>query len=277
MTAVRVFVLIVLAAAYSCAQSDLEKMVETERAFAKMAAEQGTKAAFLKFMAPDAVVFDPEKISAREVWTARQDSSALLSWAPNYADISANGLLGYTTGNWEWRQSRDDEPTAFGNFFTIWLRQPSGQYRWVLDFGVGRSKPEKYSTDLTAGAAAVDTAKPPSAAEFATGFFTLSATRGLKKAYEKYAADDVRFLRQNAPPGAGQKALSAEAAKISSPVAFAKRSVFFETADLAYVSNTYQTIDKDGVSEKGNSVQVWKFKNGRWQIVFDILKRLPAK
>src|SRR5689334_15725267 len=106
------FVLVVLLPV--AAQSDLDKMIETERSFASMAGEKGTKAAFLEYMAPDAVVFDPEKVNARTVWTAREESPAFLAWAPNFADISSNGVLGYTTGNWEYRpKGKTDDPTAF--------------------------------------------------------------------------------------------------------------------------------------------------------------------
>ena len=275
------FHVILLIAAFALptfAQSDLDKMVETERAFAKMASDRGMKAAFLEYMAPDAVVFDPDKVSARADWTAKEESPALLSWAPNYADISSNGLLGYTTGNWEYRpKGKTDDPYTFGDFFTIWLRQPSGEYRWVLDFGVGHAQPDKYSVDLTRPPGVTSTSKPTSAAEYANGFFSTTATQGLKKAYDRYAADDVRFLRLSRPPGFGRKALVSEAGKIKGPFAFAKRMVFFESADLAYVTNTYQTTNEKGAAEKGNSVQIWKFRDGRWQIVFDIIRPLPAK
>src|SRR4051812_25322054 len=91
------------------AQSDLQKMIESEHGFAQIAAEKGTKAAFLANMADDALVFGPDRQRAKEVWTARKENPALLSWAPNYADISANGLLGYTTGNWEFRPKGKDD------------------------------------------------------------------------------------------------------------------------------------------------------------------------
>jgi ketosteroid isomerase-like protein len=260
------------------AQSNLDKMVEAERSFARMASERGTKAAFLQYMAPDAVVFDPDKTNAKAVWTAREESEALLSWAPNYADISSNGVLGYTTGNWEYRpKGKADNPSAFGDFFTIWLRQPSGEYRWVLDFGVGHAPPNKYSTELAGSPTSASPTKPTSAAEYANGFFSTTASQGLKKAYERYAADDVRFLRLSEYPGVGRKALVAEAGKIKTPLTFAKRSVFFESADLAYVTNTYQTTNDKGIAERGNAMQVWKFRDGRWQIVFDILRPVPSK
>ncbi|HEY2866236.1 MAG TPA: hypothetical protein VGJ02_04030 [Pyrinomonadaceae bacterium] len=260
------------------AQTDLDRMIDAEHAFAAMASDKGTKAAFLEYMAPDAVVFDPEKVNARAVWAAREENSALLSWAPNFADISSSGVLGYTTGNWEYRPNgKSDNPTAFGEFFTIWQRQTSGQYRWVLDFGIGHARPDKYSVDVVRSASIGQIARPPSAAEFANGFFKTTATVSLKKAYDQYAADDVRFLRLSLAPGVGRKGLVAEAGKIKAPFAFAKRSIFFESGDLAYVTDTYQTTNDKGVAENGNSVQVWKYRNSRWQIVFDIMRPLPPK
>jgi ketosteroid isomerase-like protein len=267
-----------LTAAVIAAQTDLDKLVETERSFAKAAADRGSKAAFLEFMAPDAVVFVPDKTTAKPYWQARTESGSYLSWAPNYADISSNGLLGYTTGNWEFRpKSKTDEPTAFGEFVTVWLRQPSGQFRWVVDIGIGHSSRGKFNTDLTPPPNAGPAPGLTSAAEYANGFFNMAATQGLKKAYERYAADDVRCFREDLPPGQGKKELVSFAEKLKANVAFAKRSMFFETADVAYVTNTYQVNNNGTITEKGNSMQIWKYRNGRWLIVLDILKALPEK
>lgn len=261
------------------AQSDLEKLVATERAFAQTAAEKGTKAAFLEFMAGDAVVYVPDRTPARAHWTARPESKSLLSWAPNYADISSNGVLGYTTGNWEFRaKGKDEQPSAFGNFVTIWLRQPSGDYRFVVDLGIGHEAPAKYSTDLTPPTAK----RTPnddriSAADAANKFFELVRTQGIKKAYDQYAANDVRVLRENRLPELGKKALAAEAGKKMMNISIPKRVVFFEADDLAYVTNTYSLPASDGSAENGNFMQVWKFRDGRWQIVLDIFKPVPAK
>src|ERR1051325_9460741 len=85
-------IILLTLAASALGQSDLDKMVATERAFAQMAADAGTKSAFLKFMAPDAVVFEPDKVSANIVWSKREESADKLSWAPNYADISSNDI-----------------------------------------------------------------------------------------------------------------------------------------------------------------------------------------
>lgn len=261
------------------AQSDLEKLIATERAFAQSAAEKGTKAAFLEFMAGDAVVYVPDRKSAKPYWTERPESKSLLSWAPNYADVSSNGALGYTTGNWEFRaKGKDDQPSAFGNFVTIWLRQPSGDYRFVVDLGIGHDAPSKYSTDVAPPTVKATLNKDRiSAADSANKFFELVRTQGIKKAYSQYAAEDVRVFREDRLPEMGRKALLSEAGKKMSNISMAKRMVFFEADDLAYVTNTYTVPVGDGSVENGNFMQVWKFRDGRWQIVLDIFKPLPAK
>ena len=55
-----------------------------------------------------------------------------------------------------------------------------------------------------------------------------------------------------------------------------KRTVFFGSADLAYVTNSYSQVKQDKSVEKGNFMQIWKFIDGRWQIVLDIFKPVPA-
>jgi ketosteroid isomerase-like protein len=257
------------------AQVDLQKMVDTEHAFAQSAAANGTRAAFLEFMADDAVVFNPDVTKAKPFWTARAASPSLLSWAPNYADISSNGVLGYTTGNWDYRaKGKDDAPGAFGDFITLWLRQPDGKYKWVVDIGVSHDKPEKYSTDWKTAAA--DTkASSVSPGEVAAGFYLMATARGLPKTYKTYAADDIRSYREGKPPHVGKKAVLDLLGDEKSQVTFAKRSSTLTAGDLSYTLSTYTRTEGGKVIEKGNFLQIWKFVDGKWRIVLDIFK--PVK
>ena len=114
-------------------KSELEKLVETEISFAKTSETKGTKTAFLEFLSDDAIVFQPTETNGKSFWQARPESPAVLLWRPNWADISADGNLGYTTGGWELRpQGKAAEPESFGQYATIWQRQPDGKY---LAFG----------------------------------------------------------------------------------------------------------------------------------------------
>jgi hypothetical protein len=268
-----------LAASIS-AQGNLEKLVATERAFAALAAEKGTKAAFLENIASDGVLFLPDKVNGRTYWNARGESTGLLSWAPNFADISSNGIMGYTTGNWEYRtKGKGDEPSGFGEFVTIWLRQPSGQYKFVVDIGVAHPRPVRYSEALEDPAArsAANGKTPASAADSANGFYQMVTAQGPVRAYSVYADANVRFFRENEMPGKGKSDLIKRVKKDKGKLMIPKRSVFFETADLAYVTNTYTLTGADGRVEKGNFMQVWKWQDEKWKIVLDIFKPVPAK
>jgi len=259
-------------------QSDLQKLVDTEHAFARFAAEKGTKSAFLEYLTVDGLVFVPDKANGKTFWRSREESPSLLSWAPNYADISANGILGYTTGNWELRaKGKDDVPSAFGEFITIWLRQPDKGYKFVIDIGVSHDRPAKYSSEwVTAADKETDlNAKNSSAADIVYRFFEIANQKGLAKAYEAFAAPEIRMFREDKFPTVGKKNVLAEVKKQTGTVNSAKRSVFFGSGNIAYTNNTYTGTKGGKVVEKGNFVQIWKLRAGRWQIVLDIFKHVP--
>ena len=259
-------------------QTDLEKLVATERAFAKFAEEKGTKAAFLEFTARDGILFLPDRTKAVDHWKSRGESKGLLSWAPNYADVSSNGVFGYTTGNWEYRSAgKGAEPEGFGEFVTIWRREPGGNYRFVVDIGVSHPKPATYSTVLTPPAYPPSAnEKNMSAADTANSFFEIVGQSGLSKAYETYAAKDIRSFRENTLPMLGKGAVLSYIKKAKRKTMLTKRSVFVGAADLAYVVNTYSRTNEDGSAEKGNFMQIWKLIGDRWQIVLDIFKPIPS-
>ena len=47
------------AAVFSQTGNDLEKLIESEKAFAKAASDRGTRQAFLEYLADDGVIFQP--------------------------------------------------------------------------------------------------------------------------------------------------------------------------------------------------------------------------
>ena len=69
----------------------LRAMVEAERKFFQTGQEKGTRAAFLEFLAPDAIVFRPGPVNGQEVWSKRQETGLDLVWEPSFAQ--ARGVL----------------------------------------------------------------------------------------------------------------------------------------------------------------------------------------
>lgn len=273
-----VWLILLSTAIFGQAQADLTKVVETEKAFAKLAEEKGTKAAFLANLSNDAVLFLPDQVNAKEYWLNRAESKALLSWAPNFADVSANGLLGYTTGNWEFRPNgKGDTPSAYGEFITVWQRQPDGPYKFVVDIGVGHEKRDVFSTDWTTTKQTLkDTNdKKLSAADTASSFYGLLKRDGAKAAYKAYASDEIRLYREGKFPFVGRRDALKAVGREKSKLAMSRRASFFGSADLSYVVSTYSLTDGDKVVEKGNYLQIWKLEKGGWRIVLDILKPVP--
>ncbi|MGH9819773.1 MAG: hypothetical protein ACRD43_06355, partial [Pyrinomonadaceae bacterium] len=253
-------------------QSDLQKLVDTENAFAASAAENGTKVAFLEYLSEDSIVFNPQRANGKEVWTARKASPSLLSWYPVYADVSENGLIGYTTGPWEYRpKGKDDIPAAFGHYMTIWQKQPDGKFRAVLDIGVSHEKPQNEERKFNV---LVPKGKGPdvksSVADEAARFFESVASNGAASAYKTYAAEDIRLMREGELPVVGKKAALKRIGSIKAALSISKRMAFFGSDDVAYTTSNYLLSDDGKKVETGNFVQVWKCLGGKWLIVMDV-------
>lgn len=273
--------LIIFASLNIAAQSNLQKIYDTEKAFEKTVAEKGMNQAFTEFTTTDGLCFFPGyPVNCIEYFKSRPANPAALLWNPTFIDVSSNGALAYSTGNSIFKpKGKDDAAAYYGEYATVWVRQPDGGYKAVIDLGITHSE-QNTETKWTSPA---DTGKELnekriSAADSSTAFFELTTKQGLSKAYKTYFADDVRILRDGKMPIIGKKAALEEFKNNKSTVAFAKRSVFVGAADMAYISNSYTTTDKSGkMVEKGNFLQVWKLREGRWQIVFDVFLPTPPE
>jgi ketosteroid isomerase-like protein len=273
--------LIISGCAQLFGQSDLQKLYDAEKAFERAAGEKGINRAFVEFSAPDGVCFNPDRINCREYWGARAASPAGLFWNPNFIDVSSNGAMGYTTGNSIYRPKGKDDPNAYyGQYATVWQRQPGGTYLAAIDLGISHDKPASIETQWKSptDSGRELNEKKSSAADAATTFFETATRQGLSQAYKTFLAADARLLREGKAPILGKQAALAEFKNDKTKVSFAKRSVFVGAADMAYISNSYTATDKSGKqTEKGNFLQIWKLRGGKWQIVLDVFLPIPEK
>ncbi|HTK55625.1 MAG TPA: nuclear transport factor 2 family protein, partial [Gemmatimonadales bacterium] len=101
--------------------SALRDLVAAERAFVRYADSASAPPAFVWALREDAITLDGEGVKLmRPIYAARHRNSALLSWAPSFVDIAADGEMGVTSGPWEWRPAPDSAVKARGQFLTIW-------------------------------------------------------------------------------------------------------------------------------------------------------------
>ena len=101
----------------------LQSLVNAENGFAMASRNSDTRSAFLSNLAGDGIVFSKgSPVNGKELWGKRDPNNSLLFWWPVYADISAAGDFGYTTGPFEWSKSRSDTATAFGYYSSVWKK-----------------------------------------------------------------------------------------------------------------------------------------------------------
>jgi ketosteroid isomerase-like protein len=122
-------------------QSDLDAVVQAERDFAKLSVEKGRREAFLTFLAEDSVVFTPAPTPGKAA-AEKMSAAGQLSWYPIYADIANSGDMGYTTGPWKFRDPQKPDNAGYGEFNSVWKKQPDGNWKNVCDFGIHHPAPE---------------------------------------------------------------------------------------------------------------------------------------
>jgi len=109
--------------------------VAAEIAFARLAQEKGQWTAFRETSAPDAVMFVPQRVKARDWLKAQANPAEAVKWQPHAVYVSCDGNAGATTGAWQ-------KGDVNGYFTTVWLRDPiSGKINWVLDHGDALTAP----------------------------------------------------------------------------------------------------------------------------------------
>jgi ketosteroid isomerase-like protein len=123
------------------AQRTIEGLINAEKNFAAYSVAHGTKDAFLKFLDSNGVVFNQGKaVNGIETWSKREKGQQVLSWNPQYAEIATSNDFGYTTGPWELRpNATNDTVVARGQYTTVWHINANGEWKFLVDLGVGNT------------------------------------------------------------------------------------------------------------------------------------------
>lgn len=259
---VTALILLFVVSAFSQKMTDLDKLVATERAFARAAAEKSTKEAFLEFLADDAIVFEPGPVNGKEVWSKRPPSVGLLSWEPVWADISADGSIGYTTGPWEFRpKGKDGDPVAFGEYVTIWKKRKDGEFKAILDIGISHGKPEGPAAELRfpedAGAPSAPNRTPSVPKKEPPEVFAVP-TRVYRDGEFLLTGDEIlrRIARERRDP--------------EDDVACSGAS------GLAFCYGKESLAKKNEAPRNGNFLRIYKYRKDKWQIVVDLFAEIPS-
>jgi ketosteroid isomerase-like protein len=273
-------------------------LVEAERAFSRLSQREGVRAAFLAYLAEDAVLFRPGPVPGREFIEARPSPPVELTWWPAYAEVAASGDLGYTTGPYVLRETGPGQrgETQTGYYVTVWRRRADGAWKVVADLGA--TTPPPAGSDAAAGSevghgrigggapAGQGLAELAEAAQHALlaadrGFGGDATAHGARAAYMAVIADEARFYRDGEPPAVGREAigrlLASHPQRASSwePTA----AVVASSGDLGYTYGKTAVMGpgRPGrIGQAGLYFRVWERQGGGpFKIVVDLVKALP--
>ncbi len=282
---------VVLAAALLCPApaeaampAALDSLVAAERAFAGMSVEQGVRNAFLEYLAGDGVIFSPLATNGRQAWESRAPVAATLTWEPVFAEVSAAGDLGYTTGPWELRPNDSQRPTGYGHYVSVWQKQADGAWRVAVDIGITHAQPMRGlgNVDFTPGPLHVAPrrrAGPIDLAALDLAWTRDARAKGSAAAFARRAAPDVRFCRDLVAPvlglrGAREMMLAIPGVTLWNPQA----QKVARSGDLGC---TYGIVERRGLGgtapDSSVYLHVWRRNaDGRWKVALALENALPG-
>lgn len=263
--------------------TNLQSMADAERAFAQMAKEKNTRDAFLHFLTDDAVTSAPGQgpRSGKKHLEQQPVNESWLYWYPVYSDIAASGDFGFNTGPWEFRQKRGDEkPVAFGEFVSIWKKNPQGEWKVAVDIGIVHGPPTDAAVTWTTTAIPLKRKLPQSPVKNESLEIERQFIREFSKTgnavYTGLISSEARFYRSGSDPSTTkekiQELLKSPGPKITYNVMGGEAA---SSGDLAYVYGTATSeIVKEGVTQTRTSsyMRFWKKEDGKnWTIVLDLI------
>lgn len=262
--------------------SSLSAMVAAERAFAQHSVRLGTQSAFMTFMAENGVLFRPRAVRAVMYLRARPMPADLaLIWEPVFADMSAAGDFGYTTGPWigSSRTRTDVEPT-FGEYVTIWRRQPDGSWKAEVDAGIPHS-PDPVGPTAVRAAPAAAWRRPAAQAKTAlssllaadSALAAVASKDGAAAAFGARSEPHLRLLRTGRFPLMADSA-TAFLRAASGYTWKAGSGAVSDSGDLGYTTGVYVILTDrttNQASERGEYLRIWRRTSaGVWRVALDL-------
>lgn len=255
------------------------EMADTERAFARRARETTVRQAFIDFFADESVGFGPDPEPAREALRKRdtpQPPGFELHWEPRLGDIAASGDLGYLTGPAEY--INPGKPNTYSCYFSVWKRQPDGQFRVILDVGISTPEKTPFPPGLTRSAARAAWAGPPSRVhaeasllEADRAFAADVAARGASAAFASAMHEAGRLNRPGLQPMTRDAATAWLAREVSAMTSTPMKAETAASGDLGYTWGSYSATTPNG-SGGSYYIRVWTRRaDGSWQLVSDII------
>ena len=248
------------------AQKTIDGLIAAEKAFAQYALDKNVKQAFLKFADTAGVQFAEGKpIKSTELWAKRPENKTILKWQPQFAEISASGDLGYTTGPWTFQASEKDTVSGRGQYTTVWHAAENGEWKFLVDYGHNYKEPNTV-TDIQKIKAAKKNKATAQTLREAQEAFDMLAAISLQAAYQKYLSKQSVLNVQGHRPLTEtfeQLSIFNDVADISFNI---QGSGIADTGDMGYVygATTYK-------EKTDNYLHIWRHEKDGWKLAVAVV------
>ena len=268
------------------AEGALDDVLAADRAFAARAVEAGAQAAFLDYLAPDAVLFRPTAVNGREWLQTHEEASGRLEWFPLAGAISCDGAVAVTLGPWTYRQ---ETATANGYYLTVWRREAEGGWDVVLDHGIDGALEATANSQTPAPLAAVwagSGGRPCGSGGAASSLADADGKlndairkKGLDAALRRFAGSAGLALRDGHDPAPSMADWPMDESNIGSQLDATTRGTYAAPgSDLGYTYGELSTRGKRKASGDVRAVfiRIWMRDGRAWRLAADMLTPLPA-
>jgi hypothetical protein len=277
-------VLFIISTIYGQQRShDLNTLIANEYAFSSVAGQVGSRDAFLEFITNDGILFRPGPVNGKKILKESKPSSGILFWYPTDAFVARAGDLGYTTGPWEWRKNKSDSSAiAFGNFCTVWQKQPNNSWKFLIDIGNSNPKPAVAPAPLRFDES--DTAKvqglirgerhikPDELIKLDNQFTEIVAKMGVAQTYQKFITESSKILKDGSAPIIGvwsiidflsQRGLHYKFSPLGGKIS-ASNDFGYTYGELAI------TREDPPINEKYNYLRIWQREEKHWTLAVEV-------
>jgi|GEM_PF-3625009 len=259
-------------------KENLQQLIATEKAFAQVSVDQGTKTAFLNFLSKESIVFGKlMPTNGLEYWqNIDTKSQGVITWQPLIAEIAGSSDLGYTISNVQFQiNTAEGKPSRFGSFVTLWKKQADNSWKVFTNMGVLYNEALVNSVAITE---IYPTFKPSELKNrmvlaermvFMNDHFYWKNAKSALNPFEPHLAQNVRLYRKNLKPIIGKENANFFLKKTydKNLVYTGLKAISSNAGDLVCV---YGVIS--GVGKSGSYLRVYKQEaKDVWKIVIEMV------
>jgi hypothetical protein len=251
-------------------QRSIDSMVQAERNFANTSLVASTKEAFVKFIDTAGIVFEKGKpVNGFELYTKSERRPGILTWEPEYAEISSSNDFGYTTGPWKYHANTlKDDPLAKGHFITVWHLNNNGEWKFLIDFGINYNLERKKIAlkKVIPGKNELKQDGQQSLKEAEENFIQTYKAQG-KKAYDLFLSSNSRLNYAGYLPASTSKDRNALIDSLPANIAYTVMGFGSSLKnDLGYVYGSADINDKHE-----GYLRIWRREDEGWKIAVEVL------